>query len=176
MLKRFLCTGLASHRCCSCAKLVCSQIRVIREEIKDIPTLMPWRVLSFLHRIFILHCDMAEFKQHIDEQDCCLTLCARKPNAEWLICFHSCDRQVAGSFYSQIMRDLIEAVELQWRCTQNQCLSSHVLSPPNCSFCFWYLFFFLNIFTSPNPLWSLVFSELQWKTLSDKVANANMII
>lgn len=96
------------------------------------------------NRVFILHCDMAEFNQHTDEQECSLILCTRMRNAEWVICSLSCDRQVAVSFYSQIMGEIRLR---QWNhnkdahcClgTKSVSLISHVLSPHNCSFCFWY--------------------------------------
>lgn len=145
-----------------------SQSWVIKKELKGFLLLRELSVSS--NRVFILLCDKPEFNQNTDQQDCSLTLCARKPNAERLICFLSCDRQVAGSFYSQIMKrfDWGSGITMKM-CTKSVSLVSRFIT----SQLFILLLIFclsLNVFTPKNPLWPLVFSKSQWKTLSDKVA------
>lgn len=125
---------------------------------------------SYQLTVLILHWDTAEFNQSTDEQDCSLTLCSRKPNAEQLICCLSCDRQVAGSFYRQIIKRLDWGSGITMKmCTKPVSLVSSFLTSQ--------LFIVLLIISlspdisiSQSPLLPLVSSKSQWKTLSDKAA------
>lgn len=102
---------------------------------------------------------LAEFDQNTDKQDCSLTLCTRKPNAEWLVCSLSCDRQAAASFCWQIMTRLdCGSGIIMKMCTKSVSLFSRFIT----SQLFILLQIFclsLNIFISQSPLWPLVFTK-----------------